>query len=69
MHERLLTNIFVFRVAFRENELMKRQDEKRLLQQKLSEEQEEKERRLEKLREQVGYAYVLPLYKKLKPHD
>jgi hypothetical protein len=43
----------VFRVAYRENELKKRQDEKRLLQQKVSEEQEEKERKLEKLREQV----------------
>ena len=43
----------MFRVAYRENELKKRQDEKRLLQQKVSEEQEEKERKLEKLREQV----------------
>ena len=42
------------RVAYRENELRKRQDEKRLLQQRMSEEQEEKERRLEKLREQVN---------------
>lgn len=44
------------RVAYRESELKKRQDEKRLLQQKVLEEQEERERKLEKLREQVGTA-------------
>ncbi|XP_028395006.1 LOW QUALITY PROTEIN: coiled-coil domain-containing protein 148-like [Dendronephthya gigantea] len=41
------------RVAYRENELKKRQDEKHLLQQRVLEEQEERERKLEKLREQV----------------
>ena len=53
MNEELLPYIFPIRVAYRENELRKRQDEKRLLQQKNLEEQEEKERRLQKLREQV----------------
>ena len=53
MYEELLPYIFLIRVAYRENELRKRQDEKRLLQQKILEEQEEKERRLQKLREQV----------------
>ena len=53
LHEELLPYIFLIRVAYRENELRKRQDEKRLLQQKILEEQEEKERRLQKLREQV----------------
>ena len=53
LHEELLPYIFLIRVAYRENELRKRQDEKRLLQQKILEEQEEKQRRLQKLREQV----------------
>lgn len=48
----------LIRVSYRENELRKRHEEKRLLEQQKIEEEVERENRLEKLREQVGWFFV-----------